>query len=115
ADRPVGDRHLEDRPRPCPLHEANLATMRTHDLRGDGEAEPGPARTHRALEGLEEAGARLFRDARPGVADAQRRDAAVALSFDPDAPDHGRIVALGNGLQRIAAEVHEDTEQLLGV
>src|SRR5262245_8782487 len=114
-DRAVGDGEAEGRPDGA-LDQADLAAMGAHQLGGDGEAEAGAAGAGRALKRLEQVGPRLLRQARSGVRHLDHHHCALAAAGDADLVAAGvLVVAAVEPLPRIAREVEQDAEQLLGV
>src|SRR6202034_4806112 len=76
----------------------------------------GTAGAGRALERLEQMGARLFRKARAGVGYFDHHHRALAAAGDADLVAAGIAgLAALHGAERIARAVQEDTEQLVVV
>src|SRR5262245_33808319 len=93
--------------------QANDAAVRGDELVRHRQAEAGAALAGRALEGLEQVGARLLWHARPVVADLDGDARALALCRNLD-PTPDRLAQL-DCLQGIATEVAQDAEQLIAV
>src|ERR1700674_246001 len=114
--RPVRDDDLERRPGAGAVDEGDAAAMRAGDLGGDGKAESGAAGAGAALEGLEEMAAGAFGDARTGIADADADIRSVAGRGNGQPADDGHaLVAALQRLDRIAAEIDQDAEELVWV
>src|SRR4051794_38724220 len=114
-DRPVRDDEAE-RGADGALDEADVAAVRAHQFCRDREPKPGAAAPGRALEGLEQMSARFLRNAGAGVGDFDRHDRAFAPSGDAQLIA-ARLVrrARFEGLERIAREIEDHAEELLGV
>src|SRR5262249_26865239 len=114
-DRAVRDGQAEGRADRA-LDQADLAAMGAHQLGRDGEAKPGAAGAGRALERLEQMRARRLGNARAGVRHLDLDHGALAPSGDADLVGAGvaRVAALER-LQRVAREIEQHAEQLVGV
>src|SRR3974390_3537741 len=83
VDRAAGNGDVESCPY-RPRHQADIAAVRVHQLGGDGKPEASTARAGRALECLEQMGARLFRHALAGIRHLDHHYATFAPASDED-------------------------------
>ena len=114
-DRPVRDGEAEGRPDGA-LDQADLAAMGAHQLGHDGEPQPDAAGAGRALEGLEQMRAGALGEPRAGVGHLDHHHGALAPAGDADLVAAGILgVAALERLHRVAREIEQDAEQLVGI
>src|SRR5262245_64421851 len=90
--------------------QADGTPVRRDELVRNGEAEAGTTLARGALEGLEQMGARLLRDTWSIIADFDHHALAVARGRNLNTALDG--LAQFDGLQGVAAQVAQHTEQL---
>src|SRR5262245_10345628 len=114
-DRAVGDRNAERRADGA-FDQTDLAPVRAHQFGDDGKSEPDAAGAGRALEGFEQMGAGLLREAGAGVGDLDHRHRTLAAPGDADLILAGVLgVARLKCLQRVAREIEQDAEELIRI
>src|SRR5262245_52180988 len=108
----IGDLKLKRRT-PGRVAQADDATVSVDQLLGHRKAKPRAALAGRALERLEEMGARLLGHTWTIVADFDGNPHPVAQCGDPDMTLH--ILLLLDGLHGIAGKIAQDAKELIAI
>src|SRR5262249_37448263 len=95
------------------LEQINCATVRHDELVSDSQPESRSSLARRALEGLEQMGARFLRNTRAVVTGVYGDGCSVAQSRDANIA--GPDLLLFDRLQGVTAQVAQDSEQLIAV
>ena len=111
----VGNGHRENGASADALFQLHGAAMGTCEFLRDGKAKARAAAARRAAERSKQVLARLLWQAGAGVGHAHAAHTVLALGTDGKAADDGAAGLARHGLHRVAAEVGEDPEQLLGI
>ena len=91
--------------------------MSSYKFMYNSKSKAGATRSRRPFESREQIFARLGRQAGPGIVNADDRGCADLSGSDCQSLDHGRITSgvAGHSLNRVAAQIGDDTEELVGI